>query len=49
MVIQRVLDQALNNPPGESNYSLEGAGWDFSGQLDWNFDLMDTFDWMRSD
>ncbi|KAH8197694.1 hypothetical protein TruAng_008153 [Truncatella angustata] len=48
-VIQRVLDQALNNPLGESSPFQDGIDWDFSGQLDWNFDLMDTFDWMRSD
>lgn len=48
-VIQCVLDQALNSVPGESPLALGGMDWDFSPQLDFNFGLMDTFDWMRSD
>jgi hypothetical protein len=47
-VIQRVLDQALNASPGEAVPFLDGANWDFSTQLDFNFELMDTFDWLKS-
>lgn len=48
-VIQRVLDQALNSAPGQTPPFWEGLDMDFSTQLDFNFDLMDTFDWLRSD
>ncbi|KAI1642089.1 uncharacterized protein F4817DRAFT_353898 [Daldinia loculata] len=47
-VIQRVLDQTLNavssiyEPPAVFQ-------WDSSTQLDFNFDLLDTFDWNRPD
>ncbi|KAM0809602.1 hypothetical protein AB5N19_09946 [Seiridium cardinale] len=48
-VIERVLDQALNNTPGEMHPFLDNMNMDFSTQLDFNFELMDTFDWLRSD
>lgn len=47
-IIQRVLDQTLNavssvyEPPAVFE-------WDFSTQVDFNFDLLDTFDWNRPD
>lgn len=48
-VIERVLDQALNFVPGNAPAFEASTNWDFSTQLDFNFDLMDTFDWLRSD
>jgi hypothetical protein len=49
LVIERVLDQALNNTPNESSL-LGELDWDFpTAQLDFNFDLMDTYDWLRTE
>ncbi|UQC83263.1 fungal specific transcription factor domain-containing protein [Colletotrichum lupini] len=58
VIIQRVLDQALNSPAASASSAVDGAlpagvmldvpmDWDFSTQLDFNFDLLDTFDWLR--
>ncbi|KAI0123391.1 hypothetical protein BJ170DRAFT_587235, partial [Xylariales sp. AK1849] len=47
-VIQQVLDQALNMAPNDTTI-LEGPDWNFGAQLDFSFDLMDTFDWLRTD
>ncbi|KAI1082157.1 hypothetical protein F5B20DRAFT_24555 [Whalleya microplaca] len=45
-VIQRVLDQTLNAT--SSVYEAPAQfDWDTSTQLDFNFDLLDTFDWNR--
>ncbi|KAI1385627.1 uncharacterized protein F4822DRAFT_413756 [Hypoxylon trugodes] len=47
-VIQRVLDQTLN--AASSVYEPPAVfEWDFSTQVDFNFDLLDTFDWNRPD
>ncbi|KAI0835947.1 hypothetical protein F5Y06DRAFT_299047 [Hypoxylon sp. FL0890] len=47
-VIQRVLDQTLN--AASSVYEPPAVlEWDFSTQLDFNFDLLDTFNWNRPD
>ncbi|GKT96141.1 fungal specific transcription factor [Colletotrichum tofieldiae] len=54
-IIQHVLDQALNSPAASASSAidggfpaaLDGMDWDFSTQLDFNFDLLDTFDWLR--
>ncbi|KAI1100907.1 hypothetical protein F4804DRAFT_344383 [Jackrogersella minutella] len=47
-VIQRVLDQTLN--AASSVYEPPAVfEWDSSTQLDFNFDLLDTFDWNRPD
>ncbi|KAI0849497.1 hypothetical protein F5Y00DRAFT_261629 [Daldinia vernicosa] len=47
-VIQRVLDQTLN--AASSIYEPPAVfQWDSSTQLDFNFDLLDTFDWIRPD
>ncbi|RYP42226.1 hypothetical protein DL767_000390 [Monosporascus sp. MG133] len=50
-VIQRVLDQTLNNTSSTNEVAdgMESAGWDLPTQLDFNFDLLDTFDWLRPD
>ncbi|RYP10008.1 hypothetical protein DL764_000937 [Monosporascus ibericus] len=50
-VIQRVLDQTLNNTSSTNGFAdgMESAGWDLPAQLDFNFDLLDTFDWLRPD
>ncbi|KAH8678187.1 hypothetical protein BX600DRAFT_431479 [Xylariales sp. PMI_506] len=50
-VIQGVLDQALNSsaPLGEPEISRMAADWDFSAQLDFSFELLDTYDWLRPD
>ncbi|GKT43044.1 thiamine repressible genes regulatory protein thi1 [Colletotrichum spaethianum] len=45
-IVQRVLDEALNMGP-RSNPAVDGTEWDFPAQLDFNFDLLDTFEWMR--
>lgn len=45
-VVQRVLDQTLNGPV-DTPPALDGLGWTFPTELDFNFDLLDTFDWMR--
>ncbi|KXH32860.1 fungal specific transcription factor domain-containing protein [Colletotrichum salicis] len=56
VIIQRVLDQALNSPAASASSAVDGGlpgvldipmDWDFSTQLDFNFDLLDTFDWLR--
>ncbi|KAI0006760.1 hypothetical protein F4779DRAFT_629638 [Xylariaceae sp. FL0662B] len=45
-VIQRVLDQTLN--AASSVYEAPTLfDWDTSTQLDFNFELLDTFDWNR--
>ncbi|KDN61969.1 putative fungal specific transcription factor domain-containing protein [Colletotrichum sublineola] len=54
-IIQRVLDQALNGPAASASSAVDGGfpaaldamDWDFSTQLDFNFDLLDTYDWLR--
>ncbi|KAI1479687.1 hypothetical protein F4774DRAFT_409811 [Daldinia eschscholtzii] len=47
-VIQRVLDQTLN--AASSIYEPPAVfQWDSSTQLDFSFDLLDTFDWNRPD
>ena len=50
-VIQRVLDQTLNVAPADGFTAPDPLdGWDFSStQLDFNFDLLDTYDWLRPD
>ncbi|RYP62340.1 hypothetical protein DL771_009779 [Monosporascus sp. 5C6A] len=50
-VIQRVLDQTLNNTSSTNDLAggMESADWDLPAQLDFNFDLLDTFDWLRLD
>lgn len=47
-VIQRVLDQTLNAAPSVHEPSAV-FNWDFSTQVDFDFDLLDTFDWNRPD
>ena len=44
-IIQRVLDHHLNGPAqGEA---LGAMNWGVMAQPDFNFDLLDTFDWLR--
>jgi hypothetical protein len=47
-VIQRVLDQALNTTPGGHAMPVM-IDWDIPEQLDFNFDLLHTFDWLHTD
>lgn len=47
-VIQGVLDYSLNTPLA-SGGALDTLDWDVPMQLDFNFDLLDTFDWLRPD
>lgn len=47
-VIARVLDHALNAAPSVQEPPTM-FDWDFSTQLDFSFDLLDTFDWNRPD
>ncbi|KAK2032885.1 fungal-specific transcription factor domain-containing protein [Colletotrichum zoysiae] len=54
-IIQRVLDQALNGPAASASSAVDGGfpaaldamDWDFYTQPDFNFDLLDTYDWLR--
>ncbi|KAI5456027.1 hypothetical protein BGZ63DRAFT_397322 [Mariannaea sp. PMI_226] len=47
-IIQRVLDHHLNAPiDGEGDVQV--LDWDFTNRLDFNFELLDTFDWVRAD
>ncbi|KAK2000425.1 fungal-specific transcription factor domain-containing protein [Colletotrichum falcatum] len=54
-IIQHVLDQALNGPAASASSAVGGGfpaaldamDWDLSTQLDFNFDLLDTYDWLR--
>ncbi|TDZ20707.1 Fusarisetin A cluster transcription factor fsa6 [Colletotrichum orbiculare MAFF 240422] len=46
-IVQRVLDQALNVVPHADGPPADVMEWDFSAHLDFNFDLLDTFEWMR--
>lgn len=50
VTIKHVLDATLNTGPAAAG---QGAGanmdWNFSTQVDFNFDLLDTFDWLRAD
>lgn len=54
-VIQHVLDQALNGPPLDPSNDAAEQGLDFNFDLGtdmggfFNFDLLDTFDWLRPD
>lgn len=48
VVIQRVLDHNLNTTM-DGGGALDTLDWGFATQLDFNFDLLDTFDWMRAD
>ncbi|KAK1455001.1 hypothetical protein CMEL01_03761 [Colletotrichum melonis] len=45
-IVKQVLDEALNGAPNR-NPSGDAMEWDFSAQLDFNFDLLDTYEWMR--
>lgn len=52
-IVQRVLDEALNGSvgpgggAGSGEHAVGGVVWDSEVQLDFNFDLLDTFEWMR--
>ncbi|KAH8678462.1 hypothetical protein BX600DRAFT_452094 [Xylariales sp. PMI_506] len=46
-VIQRVLDHHLNTPdPGTAG--LDMLGWNFAHQPSFNFDLLNTFNWLSN-
>ncbi|KAK1255468.1 hypothetical protein MKX08_009463 [Trichoderma sp. CBMAI-0020] len=48
VIIQRVLDHTLNGSlNGDSPWAA--LAYDFPEPLDFNFDLLDTFDWLHSD
>ncbi|KAH6884230.1 hypothetical protein B0T10DRAFT_366071, partial [Thelonectria olida] len=46
-IIQRVLDHHLN-APRDSEGDLFALDWGLTSPLDFNFELLDTFDWMRA-
>ncbi|KAF2969282.1 hypothetical protein GQX73_g4269 [Xylaria multiplex] len=49
-IIKHVLDQALNAPaPGYESAPGAVLDWDFATQVDFDFDLLDTFGWARSE
>jgi hypothetical protein len=45
-IIQQVLDQCLNT--NTETFDGNFPGWEFGDQPDFNFELMDTFDWLRA-
>ncbi|XWW97678.1 hypothetical protein V2A60_005664 [Cordyceps javanica] len=45
-IIQQVLDQCLNTSPEAVMPAF--PAWDLGDQPDFNFELMDTFDWLRA-
>lgn len=55
VVVQHVLDHTLNGPPPDLSNGDAQHGIDFNFNLDlaadmgslFNFDLLDTFDWLR--
>jgi hypothetical protein len=47
-VIQRVLDHALNAASFAPQLS-DTVDWDFPVPLDFNFDLLEAFDYLRAD
>jgi hypothetical protein len=47
-IIQRVLDHHLN-APRDSEGDLLTLNWELKNPLDFSFELLDTFDWMRAD
>ncbi|KAK8094909.1 hypothetical protein PG997_001594 [Apiospora hydei] len=54
VTIKHVLDATLNVDPMAAAGAAGQAGmanmdWNFSTQVDFNFDLLDTFDWLRAD
>ncbi|KAI0973756.1 hypothetical protein F4678DRAFT_486918 [Xylaria arbuscula] len=49
-IIKHVLDQALNGPlPGYESAPGAAFDLDFTTQVDFDFDLLDTFGWTRSE
>lgn len=52
-IVKQVLDRVLDPPVGmeSQEFSLEGWEMDFSAESNdlFNFDLLDTFDWLRPD
>lgn len=54
VTIKHVLDATLNVGPaaaagGTGQAAVNNVDWNFSTQVDFNFDLLDTFDWLRAD
>jgi hypothetical protein len=48
-VIRRVLDHTLNAPPQQpAGLGVDGMDWSFEAQPEFQFDLLDTFDWVRT-
>ncbi|KAI0486719.1 hypothetical protein F4859DRAFT_311784 [Xylaria cf. heliscus] len=48
-IIKHVLDQALNAPTSGYESAPVAFDWDFTTQVDFDFDLLDTFGWTRSE
>lgn len=46
--MQRVLDHHLNSL-GTQTEVPEAMDWNYLNQPDFNFELLDTFDWLRTD
>ncbi|KAK2608844.1 hypothetical protein QQS21_002557 [Conoideocrella luteorostrata] len=47
-IIQRILDHHLNSGTDRSSI-FDAVDWGSLAQPDFNFDLLDTFEWMRND
>lgn len=47
-IIQRVLDHHLNAETSDGG-NIDTFDWNFNSQLDFNFDLLDTYDWLRTE
>ncbi|KAI0131889.1 hypothetical protein BJ170DRAFT_223696 [Xylariales sp. AK1849] len=48
-MIQNVLDHSLNSVASDAQSIPDVFEWDSSAQVDFNFDLLNTFDWLRPD
>nr|XP_036577643.1 fungal specific transcription factor [Colletotrichum truncatum]KAF6784677.1 fungal specific transcription factor [Colletotrichum truncatum] len=49
VVIQHVLNRALNDPAGVHTGAIDVSDWNISTRIGYEFDLLDTFDWLRAD
>lgn len=47
IVVQRVLDYALNSSLEVSSISLDPMDWGLGSLPDFDFELPDAFDWMQ--
>lgn len=46
-VIQRVLDHHLNSAVSMANDRSQPSDWGFASMPNFNYELLDTFEWLR--